>query len=246
MVPNRGLILDRNGVVLAHNFAAYTLEITPTQVHDLDRTINELPSWSRSRRRTASASRNCWKRGTNFASLPIRTRLNDEEVARFAVNRYRFPGVEINARLFRHYPNGEVASHVVGYIGRINDGDVERSKQEGVDANYSGSDYIGKVGLEARYERELHGTTGFEQVEIDAGGRAVRTLSRSRAGVGQQPRADARHAAAARRRAGVRRPPRLAGGDRARHRRRARAGVASPDSTRICSSTASIRRTGMR
>ena len=111
--------------------------------------------------------------------MPLRTRLSDEEVARFAVNRYRFPGVEIKARLFRQYPFGEVASHVIGYIGRINDKDVERIASWDETANYKGSDYIGKVGVELSYERELHGTTGVEEVEVDAGGRAVRTLSRT-------------------------------------------------------------------
>jgi penicillin-binding protein 2 len=115
----------------------------------------------------------------NFETLPLRTRLSDEEVARFAVNRYRFPGVEIKARLFRQYPYGEVAAHVVGYIGRINDHDVERIAKWDDAANYKGSDYMGKVGVELSYERELHGTTGWEQVEVDAGGRAVRTLSRT-------------------------------------------------------------------
>ncbi|HTS51849.1 MAG TPA: penicillin-binding protein 2, partial [Burkholderiales bacterium] len=114
--------------------------------------------------------------GHDFASLPIRTRLNDVEVARFAVNKFRFPGVEIRARLFRHYPNGEVASHVIGYIGRITQGDLDKLEDDGLAANYTGSDFIGKVGLEGRYEANLHGTTGFEEVETDANGRAVRTL----------------------------------------------------------------------
>ncbi len=105
--------------------------------------------------------------------------MSDNEVARFAVNRYRFPGVEIKARLFRQYPYGEVASHVVGYIGRINDRDLARIEEWDETANYKGSDYIGKVGVELSYERELHGTTGVEEVEVDAGGRAVRTLSRA-------------------------------------------------------------------
>ncbi|MEO6927816.1 MAG: penicillin-binding protein 2, partial [Casimicrobiaceae bacterium] len=108
----------------------------------------------------------------------LRTKLTDDEVARFAVNRYRFPGVEINARLFRHYPFGALASHVVGYIGRINDRDVERISDWDEVTNYKGTDYIGKAGIELAYERQLHGHTGNEEVEVDAGGRAVRTLSR--------------------------------------------------------------------
>jgi penicillin-binding protein 2 len=110
-------------------------------------------------------------------SIPIKTRLTDEEVARFSANAFRFPGVEIKARLFRQYPMGEVASHVVGYIGRINDADLARLEADGELANYKGSDTIGKTGIEASYERDLHGVTGSAQVEIDAGGRGVRTLA---------------------------------------------------------------------
>ncbi len=176
IVPNRGQILDRNGVVLAHNFAAYTLEVSPTQVHDLPTLINQLSTLVEITPKDRKRFQKLLEEGHDFASIPIRTRLNDEEVARFAVNRYRFPGVEINARLFRHYPNGEIASHVVGYIGRISDGDVEQLRKEGTAANYSASDYIGKVGLEQRYEKQLRGITGYEHVETDANGRSVRTL----------------------------------------------------------------------
>lgn len=176
VVPNRGLILDRNGVVLAHNFAAYTLEITTTQVHDLPALINELSTLVEITPKDRKRFQKLLEEGHDFASIPIRTRLNDQEVARFAVNRYRFPGVEINARLFRHYPNVEVASHVVGYIGRISDGDVDQLRKDGTAANYSASDYIGKVGLEQRYEKQLRGVTGYEHVETDANGRSVRTL----------------------------------------------------------------------
>ena len=176
VVPNRGLILDRNGVVLAHNFAAYTLEIMTTQVHDLPALINQLSTLVEITPKDRKRFQKLLEEGHDFASIPIRTRLNDKEVARFAVNRYRFPGVDINARLFRHYPNGEIASHVVGYIGRISDGDVDLLRKEGTAANYSASDYIGKVGLEQRYEKQLRGVTGYEHVETDANGRSVRTL----------------------------------------------------------------------
>jgi penicillin-binding protein 2 len=114
-----------------------------------------------------------------FESLPIRNRLSDEEVARFAANRYRFPGVDIRARLFRQYPLGISSSHVLGYIGRINERDLEGIEQAGIAANYRGTDHIGKTGLEQSYERDLHGITGSEQVEVDAGGRAVRVLART-------------------------------------------------------------------
>ena len=176
VVPNRGLILDRNGVVLAHNFAAYTLEIIPTRAGDLEQTIMDLSKLVEVTPKDRKRFQKLFEEGRDFASIPIRTRLNDEEVARFAVNSYRFPGVEINARLFRHYPNAEIASHVVGYIGRISDKDVDDLRNQGTAANYSASDYIGKVGLEKRYETQLRGVTGYEHVETDANGKSVRTL----------------------------------------------------------------------
>jgi penicillin-binding protein 2 len=177
--PNRGLILDRNGVVLARNYSAYTLEIFPSKVADLEHTVNQLAEIVEILAKDRSRFRKLLAETRNAESLPIRTRLSDEEVARFAANRYRFPGVEIKARLFRQYPFGEVASHVVGYIGRINAQDQERLAELGVEANYRGTDFIGKSGVEASYQQELHGSTGFEQVEIDAAGRGIRTLART-------------------------------------------------------------------
>ncbi|HSD62036.1 MAG TPA: penicillin-binding transpeptidase domain-containing protein, partial [Burkholderiales bacterium] len=179
IVPNRGLILDRNGEVLAHNYSAYTLEITPSKVASLEQTIDGLAQLVEIAPKDRKRFKKLMDESKSFASLPIRTLLSEVEVARFAANRYRFPGVEIRARLFRHYPKGEVGSHVVGYIGRINDKELEDLQAAGDYANYRGSDYMGKVGLEQSYEAELHGTTGFEQVEVDAGGRAVRTLART-------------------------------------------------------------------
>jgi penicillin-binding protein 2 len=179
IVPNRGVITDRKGIVLAQSYSAYTLEVMPSRVKNLEQTIDELAKVVDIQARDRRRFRRLLEETKNFESLPLRTRLTDEEVARFAVNRYRFPGIEIKARLFRQYPFGELASHVIGYIGRINDRDVEAIEDWNQTANYRGSDYIGKSGIEASYERELHGTTGFEEVEVDAGGRAVRTLSRT-------------------------------------------------------------------
>jgi len=177
VAPNRGVIIDRNGVVLAHNFSAYTLEITPSRVPDLEATIDDLAQIIDITPKDRRRFRKLMEESKRFDSLPIRTRLSDEEIARFAVNRYRFPGVEVKARLFRQYPQGELFSHVVGHIGRINQRDLEQLEEKGVLANYKGTDYIGKTGLEQSYERYLHGTTGYEQVEVDSAGRAVRTLS---------------------------------------------------------------------
>ncbi len=179
IAPNRGVITDRNGVVLAQSYSAYTLEVTPSRVKNLDAMIDELSHVVDVQPRDRKRFKRLLEDSKNFESLPLRTRLSDEEVARFAVNRYRFPGVDIKARLFRQYPFGETASHLIGYIGRINDRDVKRIEEWGDTANYKGSDYIGKVGVEISFERELHGTTGVEEVEVDAGGRAVRTLSRT-------------------------------------------------------------------
>lgn len=177
IVPNRGLILDKNGIVLAHNFFVYTLEITPSKVDDLEVTIAEvskLVEISKLDRKRFNKLRN---ESRNFESVPIRTHLNEFEAASFAVNHYRFPGVEIKSRLFRHYPMGKLGAHVVGYIGRINDKDLVNLEKAGDLSNYKGSDHVGKSGVEQFYERQLHGTTGFQQVEIDADGRAVRVIS---------------------------------------------------------------------
>lgn len=177
IVPNRGLILDRNGEVLAHNFFAYTLEITPSKVKNVQKTIDDLAQIIE----ITSLDRKQFKKlrteSHAFESVPLRTHLTEQEAAVFAVNRFRFPGVEIKSRLFRHYPNLDSASHLIGYIGRINDRDLEKIKNSPDAANYRGSDHIGKSGLEQFYEHQLHGTTGFRQVEIDADGHAVRVLA---------------------------------------------------------------------
>lgn len=182
VVPNRGLILDRNGVVLARNFSAYTLEITPSKLNGtLDSVINDLSELVDIQPKDRRRFRRLLEESKHFESVPIRTRLTDEEVARFTAQRYRFPGVEIQARLFRQYPLGQVASHVIGYIGRISQRDAEKIGEMEDATNYAGTDYIGKEGLEKKYENILHGITGYEEVEVSAGGRAVRTLSRTAA-----------------------------------------------------------------
>ncbi|OGB34869.1 MAG: penicillin-binding protein 2 [Burkholderiales bacterium RIFCSPLOWO2_02_FULL_66_35] len=179
VVPNRGQILDRHGRVLATNYSAYTLEITPAKVDDLDATIEALGQLVDIQPRDKRRFRKLREESRSFDSLPIRTRLSDEEVARFTVQRYRFPGVDVRARLLRSYPNGEVASHVIGYIGRINQREKESIEEwpDEEQANYRGTEHIGKLGAEQSYERELHGITGFERVETSAGGRAVRSLA---------------------------------------------------------------------
>ena len=184
-VPPRGTILDRNGVVLANNYSAYTLEITPSQVPDLEATIDALAEVVEIQGKDRRRFKRLREDSRSFDSLPIRTRLSDEEVARFSAQRYRFPGVDIKARLFRQYPYGELASHVIGYIGRINAKEKERIEEEDDAGNYRGTEYIGKLGVEQRYERELHGITGVNRVATSAGGRATRSLSSDLATPGQ-------------------------------------------------------------
>jgi penicillin-binding protein 2 len=179
VVPNRGLIVDRHGVVLANNYSAYTLEVSPRlRGPRLQRVIDQLGDVieisNRDRRRFERLAAEF--RGAQ--SLPLKTRLTDEEVARLAARLYRFPDVTVKARLFRNYPQGETGSHLLGYIGRINS--FEKEAMEGWPderlANYKGTEHIGKLGLEESYESELHGQTGFEEIETSAGGRAVRRL----------------------------------------------------------------------
>ena len=177
--PNRGLILDRNGEVLARNYLAYTLEIFPARVRNIDATIAQLAAFVDIQPRDRARFRKLLQETKNAESLPIRARLTDEEVARIAANRWRFTGVDIKARLFRRYPFGERASHVIGYIGRITASDLEVLEEKASAANYRGTDYLGKAGIEASYQEELHGTTGFERLEIDAAGRGIRALSRT-------------------------------------------------------------------
>lgn len=179
IVPNRGLIYDRNGKALAQNYSAYTLEIVPSKFPDIEATLDELSTIIEITPTDRQRFKKLMKESKRFKSLPIRSRLTDEEIASFAVNRYRFPGVEIKARVFRQYPEKEIVSHVVGYISRINDKDLEQLELAGELNNYRGSHHIGKIGIEQSYEKQLHGITGFEEVETDAAGRSIRVLSRT-------------------------------------------------------------------
>lgn len=176
--PNRGLILDRNDRILAENYSAYTLELTRSQTRDLEATLAEVgklieitPGQLRRFRRLLAESH-------EFETVPLKSKLTDEEVAVLAAHRYRLPGVEVKARLFRNYQAGPGMAHVLGFIGRINDRDIKNLRESGRELNYKGSVHIGKTGLEQSYEALLHGRTGFDQMETDASGRAVRMLSR--------------------------------------------------------------------
>ena len=182
IVPNRGVIMDRNGVVLATNYSAYTLEITPSKiVVPVEEVIEQLSAIIDIQTRDKRRFKKQVDESKSIDSVPIRTRLTDDEVARFAAQRYRFPGVEIRARLFRNYPYDQLASHVIGYIGRINTSEKAKIEESEDAGNYRGTEYIGKLGVEQSYENQLHGTTGVQEMETSAGGRAVRRLNSSQA-----------------------------------------------------------------
>ena len=173
--PTRGLIYDRKGVLLAQNRPAYTLEITPEQVDDLEQTLRELAEVIEIDEEDLERFNRLKERKRRFDSLPIRVNLSPDETAQFAVHRHRFPGVDIKAQLLRHYPHDIKTTHVLGYVGRVSQRDLEQ-----IDAsNYAGSSHIGKNGVEKTYESALHGEVGFEQVEVNAAGRRVRTLSQT-------------------------------------------------------------------
>ena len=178
IAPRRGEIVDRNGEVLARNYRTYTLEVVPAHAAPLNELFTRLPQLvhispsdeRRFRRRVTESSR--------YASVVLRNNLNETEASWFAAHAFQFPGVELKARWVREYPQGEVAGHVVGYIGRIADNDLEMLEEEGRLGNYRGTDVIGKKGLEKTWEQSLHGRTGLEEVEVTARGRPVRTLRR--------------------------------------------------------------------
>ncbi len=172
--PTRGLIYDRNGVILAENKPAFHLEIIPEQVEDMDQTLKGLGEIVTLSDADIEQFKEELQSHRSFKRISLRTRLNEEEVARLAVNRHRFPGMDINARLSRYYPQGEVAAHAIGYVGRIN----ERELTVIDEGNYRGTSHIGKTGLEKYYEAELHGKVGRQKVEVNAQGRVIRVIDR--------------------------------------------------------------------
>ena len=171
--PARGLIYDRNGVILANNLPSYRLEIIREQVSDLEETLRRLKQYVDYSDYDLKRYRQSAKRRRPFESIPLRLNLNDTEVAKLAVNLHEFEGVEINARLTRNYPLGEHAVHALGYVGRIDLNDLSTIDE----ANYAGTTHIGKIGLEKYYEDALHGSVGLQQVEVNAKGRTLRVLS---------------------------------------------------------------------
>ena len=175
IAPNRGLIYDRNGILLAENLPSFRLQITPEQVDDMASTLEALGEIIEIRDIDRTRFERLLERKPRFEAIPLRFHLNDTEVARFSVNRHRFPGVDIHAGLSRHYPLGKLGVHVLGYVGRID----EKALKEIDSSDYSGTTHIGKIGIEKTYEDVLHGKVGVQHVETTAQGRVLRVLQRT-------------------------------------------------------------------
>jgi penicillin-binding protein 2 len=173
--PTRGLIYDRNGVLLAQNLPAYSLEIVRERVDDMDLTLKMLSGLIEISEDDIERFRHELKRSRRFEAVPLRFRLSDEEVALIAVNNHRLPGVELNSILTRHYPLGRLTAHNVGYVGRINEKELRTLDP----SNYAATTYVGKIGVEKSYEPQLHGKVGYQQVETNARGRVLRILERT-------------------------------------------------------------------
>ncbi|AVQ88481.1 penicillin-binding protein 2 [Plesiomonas shigelloides] len=183
--PSRGLIYDRNGILLAENRTVFQLEMVPEKVDSVDKTLAALRPIVGLTDEDIANFRKERKRSRRFSSIPIKTPLNEEQVARFAINQYLFPGVEVKGYLKRYYPYGEALTHVIGYVAKINDKDVERLDKEGRLANYAGTHDIGKLGIEKYYENILHGQVGSEEVEVNNRGKVIRKLREQPATAGQ-------------------------------------------------------------
>src|SRR5579862_2846219 len=170
--PTRGLIYDRNGLLLAENIPVFSLDIVPEKNKNISQVLTEISKIIPLSETDITQFKKELAQHRRFDEIPLKLRLTETEVARFYENQYRFPSALIKARLIRHYPLGAAFSHVLGYVGRINLDELEN-----IDAtNYSASNYIGKIGIEKYYEDELHGTVGYEQAENDANGQPVRIL----------------------------------------------------------------------
>ncbi len=173
LVPTRGIIYDRHGKVLADNTQSFSLELIPEQIADLDDTLLRLQKLLNISDEKIDQYQKQRKRQKRFVSTPLLISMTDEELAKFAVVRPYFPGVDIQARLVRHYPYAELASHVVGYVGRINEAEMKSLPI----AEYRGSTHVGKIGIENTYEAELHGKTGYAEIETNVQARAINTVN---------------------------------------------------------------------
>lgn len=172
--PTRGLIYDRNGVLLAENVPTYRLVVTPEQVSNMENLLTRIREVVSLRPTDLERFHELRRQRPGFQAIPLKFDLTEKEVARFAVNRYRFPGVEVKAQLTRRYPLGSTAVHAVGYVGRINQKELAGLSS----TEYSATSHIGKTGIERYYEKRLHGQAGVKRVETNAMGRTVRVLER--------------------------------------------------------------------
>jgi penicillin-binding protein 2 len=170
--PARGLIYDRNGVLLADNVPAFRLEVVPEQVKDMPALLEQLGHVVPLDQDDLDAFHKQLRQSRRFESVPLKLRLTEDEIDRFAVNRWRFPGVDVVPYLTRRYPLGEMFAHVVGYVGRIDADDVDRLDP----VRYKGTSHVGRSGIERSYEDMLHGTPGYELLEVNADGRTQRVL----------------------------------------------------------------------
>ncbi|HAS14122.1 MAG TPA: penicillin-binding protein 2 [Idiomarina abyssalis] len=177
LAPNRGLIYDRNGVLLAENTPIYSLDVTPEEIDDLDSTLSQLQKLLSFPDTTIDRFYRNLKNQRRFNNVPLLDDLNEQQLAIFAAQQHKYPGVSIEARLIRNYPHKELLTHAVGYVAKINRNDVEKLRESGELPNYAASRTIGKLGIEKYYEKELHGEVGYQSVEVNNRGRAVRTLS---------------------------------------------------------------------
>ncbi len=176
IAPNRGLIYDRNGVLLAENRPVFSLEVTPEKVPNMDETLKRLQTILPISEDDIEQFDKERRHSRRFNAVPLMTQLTQQQVAKFSVRQHEFPGVTVNAALKRYYPYGNVLTHVIGYVSRINDRDMQRLAREGKDSNYQASRDIGKLGIERYYEDMLHGTAGYQEVEVNSRGRVIRTL----------------------------------------------------------------------
>lgn len=174
--PNRGLIYDRNGEILAENLPVYSIEIIPEEVEDLEATLARLSELLDLDESYSERFRSQLRRARRFPQIPFADNISEEQVARFALHQHHFPGASVEARLRRHYPYGELFTHVVGYVGRINQQDIQRLRATDQYVNYTATRTIGKLGVERYYESLLHGKPGYQTVEVNSRGRIVRTL----------------------------------------------------------------------
>ena len=176
IAPNRGLIYDRNGVLLAENKPVYSLDMVPEKIDDLEQTLSQLSQLLKLDADTLADIHKRLKRQRRFKQVSVLTKLSESQVAVFSVQQHKFPGVSVNARLKRYYPFADALTHALGYVARINSKDLAQLEKEGNRAMYAATYDIGKQGIERYYEAELHGKPGFKEVEVNNRGKIVRTL----------------------------------------------------------------------